>query len=248
MAEQEIHFFDKDYNYEKGPDWYARFFERVTTQSIVAEKTPEYLWANGRGGKGVHSHNPDVHRRIKSHFPDARFIVVLRDPVRRALSAANHVLSYGYISPSYSLESVLFGSKRHIGNAFGLLGKGLYAECLEAFFELFDRSRFLILGFEDDLCSKPKETMTKVCDFLSLAPFKFAQLDQRENQVQASLAGMWVRYLFPRFKKCAHFLDQRLSAHRASASQSLKARLCEFYRPQNERLFTLLQTRYGGWS
>jgi len=248
MAEQEIHFFDKDYNYDKGVAWYSRFFERATTQPIVAEKTPEYLWANGRGGEGVHSHNPDVHRRIKSHFPDARFIVVLRDPVRRALSAANHVLSYGYISPSYSLESLLFGSKRNIGSAFGILEKGLYADMLEAFFELYDKTRFLILGFEDDLCTKPKEAMAKACDFLGLAPFEFAYLNQQENQVRASLAGMWVRYLFPRLKRSAHYLDQHLSPHRAKAAEVLKARLSEFYQPENERLFALLQTRFGGWS
>jgi len=247
MAHKEIHFFDKDYNYSQGLSWYARFFAGVTNQSIVAEKTPEYLWANGRGGKGAHSHSPEVHRRLRSHFPEARFIVVLRDPVQRAISAFNHMRSYGYFPSFYSIESVLFGGKRNIGSAFGILEKGLYAEMLEAFFDLFTKERFLVLEFEEDLCRKPRETMKSVCDFLGLPAFEFKQLAERENQVQSSLAGMWAKYCFPRFKRVARYLDQHLPAHKVYVADSVRTQLQHFYKEPNESLFALLQKRFRGW-
>jgi hypothetical protein len=248
MAPKEIHFFDKDYNYSKGVSWYARFFAGVTTQSIVAEKTPEYLWANGRGGDGVHSHSADVHLRIRSHFPDARFIVVMRDPVRRALSAVNHIRSYGYVPPSYSTESMLFGRRREIGSAFGVLEKGIYVDMLEAYFDLFERRNFLLFGFEEAICKNPQETMKESFSFLGLETVHVAHLEERENQVRASIAGMWLRYCLPGFKRAAHLLDAHLPAFRAESSSSLVDRLTEFYGPHNERLFRALGVRFANWS
>ena len=247
MAEQEIHFFDKDYNYEKGLAWYSRFFDRATSQSIVAEKTPEYLWANGRGGKGVHSHSAEVHTRIKRHCPDAQFVVVLRDPVHRAVSAFNHARSNGYFCPAYSLESVLFGQNKRIGSAFGILEKGIYADMLVPYFNLFERKQFLVLSFEDDVCGRPKEALRAVCEFLNVAPFEFTQLAEPENQVRASLLGIWLRYLRPLLKRGARCLDRFLPPCRTHASPSLTAKLKEFYGPHNDRLFALLGTRFGGW-
>ena len=248
MAHQEIHFFDKDYNYSKGMEWYSQFFAQASGRVIVAEKTPEYLWANGRGGEGIHSHSGDVHHRIKSHFPNARFIVVLRDPVRRALSAFNHARSNGYFSPEDTADSIMFGDKREMGSAFGILEKGIYADMLKPYFELFDRSRFLILGFEQGVCGKPRETLDMVCEFLGLSSFQFAGLDKPENQVRASLVGMWLRYRCPRLRQVARYLDRCLPACRMHTSETLVSELKDFYRPHNERLANLLDTSFGPWT
>jgi hypothetical protein len=248
MARQEIHFFDKDYNYSKGLQWYSQFFAQASGSVIIAEKTPEYLWAKGQGGKGRHCHCSDVHVRVHRHFPGARFIVVLRDPVRRALSAVNHVRSYGYVPPMFSTESILFGRKRNVGRALGLLEKGLYADMLEPYFDLFPRDKFLILSFEEGICRNPTETMASVCNFLGLPPFDFKNLEERENQVRASLPSMWLRYYFPRFKHGAHFLDTHFPAFVTKANDSLKDRLTNFYSPHNERLFALLGDRFIKWS
>jgi len=46
---KEIHFFDRQQNFDKGIDWYKGHFEEIPHKQFVGEKTPDYLWANGKG-------------------------------------------------------------------------------------------------------------------------------------------------------------------------------------------------------
>src|SRR5262249_40448697 len=48
LVRGEIHFFDKDFNFARGRDWYESQFAAATTHRAIGEKTPEYLWANGK--------------------------------------------------------------------------------------------------------------------------------------------------------------------------------------------------------
>ena len=51
MAEEEIHFFDRAHNFARGTAWYESHFAAAAGQSAVGEKTPDYLWAEGRGAR-----------------------------------------------------------------------------------------------------------------------------------------------------------------------------------------------------
>src|SRR5688572_14326389 len=69
---KEVHFFDRRYG--RGLDWYRSRFAGVTTERVVGEATPAYMY------------DENAIARIAHDLPDARLIVVLRNPVDRAYS------------------------------------------------------------------------------------------------------------------------------------------------------------------
>src|SRR5215213_2627672 len=67
---KEVHFFDRYYN--KGIDWYLANFPLRGEFPIVGEASPYYVF------------HPDVPERILAAVSQAKFIVLLRNPVDRA--------------------------------------------------------------------------------------------------------------------------------------------------------------------
>ena len=167
---KEVHFFNRfdsngreiDNFRGRGLAWYERHFEAARPGQLAGEATPMYLC------------DPEAPARIAETLPDARFIVMLREPVSRALS-------------HYRMAR----SKKHTNSDLGtlirdedarFLGRGLYARQLERWFALFPRDRFLILFF-DDVAARPQELLRRVADWLGLdpAPLLAARPEERRN-------------------------------------------------------------------
>ena len=79
---KELHFFDLDWQH--GPEWYASHFPafRSATQIQCGEATPNYFQL------------PEGPERVRQLLPHARLIVLLRDPLERALSWLQHLRRY----------------------------------------------------------------------------------------------------------------------------------------------------------
>lgn len=76
-SQKELHYFDSDLNYQKGVDWYLDFFGRKKVGVKRFEATPSYIYMR------------DVPGRIYKDFGSMKFVVMLRDPVKRCFSAWN---------------------------------------------------------------------------------------------------------------------------------------------------------------
>ncbi len=74
---KEIGFFSKDAFYQRGMPWYLGHFGAAGTNGIGFEATPEYLYYDF------------VAPRIREQLPQARFVVLLREPAARCFSAWN---------------------------------------------------------------------------------------------------------------------------------------------------------------
>jgi len=188
--EKEIHFFDKSFNYGKGLEWYAAHFEAGAGKKIIAEKTADYLWANGIGVEG---HLPDVHLNIHRALPDAKLIAVLRNPVERAISAVNHIIRSGRVSADESVDELLLGSRHHLVDGHGVIDYGYYHRQLMEFIRLFGGDRLLILIFEEDIKGRPQECLREVCRFLGIDEgFEFSGIEQAVNKGGGSRPGRQV--------------------------------------------------------
>ena len=81
---KEPHFFDRNATYEKGYAWYADHFAPSQNQTAIGECTPNYLWAVGAPSETTN--HPEISKeipeRIQAVLPDAKFIVLLRNPVK----------------------------------------------------------------------------------------------------------------------------------------------------------------------
>ena len=194
----EIHFFDKIYNYNNGIEWYKKHFPSYSKYKFIGEKTPEYLFANGNAGEG---HLPDVHKNLFHNLPDAKLIIILSNPVNRAISAVNHIIRSGRISPLHNIDQLLFGKKTHLLEGHGVIAKGMYYQQIKAYLEFFDQRQLLILVYEEDLIRDSISGIKKVCNFLGAdSDFNFTKLEDRINQHNCSRIRMLVDYYLPQLR------------------------------------------------
>lgn len=147
---KEIHFFDRFWDGREIPsdlaDQYARQFPRPEG-AITGEWTPRYM------------HDFWALPLLARAAPDARILVMLRDPVERYRSgiAREERLADEDGTP---LEIAIVGDAVY---------RSMYAQQLERLFELFPRERVLVLQHER--CSAdPLGEMQRTQSFLGLEP------------------------------------------------------------------------------
>jgi hypothetical protein len=146
--EKEVHFFDYEYRWAFGPDWYRERFRDADPGVLAGEATPSYM------------HRPEVPARIASIVPGAKLIAILRNPVDRAYSQYWHHRRQGD-------EEREFADAIEAPGELGYLERGRYVEQLQRVAEHFPREQLHIALF-DDLEARPRETFVEVCRFLGL--------------------------------------------------------------------------------
>lgn len=249
----EVHFFDKQYNYAKGLDWYRSFFEAATGQSAIGEKTPDYFWTNGRGSE--QGHLPQAHELLYKALPEARLIVLLRNPVERAISAVNHLKRHCFISPLPGIDRLLLGDKREVVRPFGVIDKGFYCRHLEAYCSLYDRSQILVMIYEEDVLEEPKRGLEKVCRFLDIDPgFRFQNVHARINGNPASPVSLLLRYHLrvpePSAGRWGHRLTRLipgLPPRLGRPREETIRKLYRIYASENQRLYGWLGREIPAW-
>lgn len=102
---------------------------------------------------------PDVAKRIKQLSPDAKIVVVLRDPFKRLVS------HFRFCSKLLRVGSSL--TKSLGDNEVGLLPNSCYPYLLEPYYEVFPSQNIHILTTEE-LSNSPLETMNALFSWLGL--------------------------------------------------------------------------------
>ena len=152
----ELHFFDRlwgEWPTQEAIARYHRYFPRPEGK-IIGEKTPEYLscpWA------------PPM---VKEAAPDARAIVLLRDPVERYVSGLSHQDRGGLIDATDDQGEVrLFGDRMRV--VTDAISRGQYATQLEWLLGSYPADRLLVLQYER--CAAETTTqLSRTFDFLGL--------------------------------------------------------------------------------
>jgi len=133
--------------WELGVDWYVRHFDQRAR--VRGEASPNYTapWY------------PRVAERIESVAPDARLILMVRDPLDQLVSQYLHYRHAG--NEPRSLEEAL-------ADPDGLyFERARYHGRLEPFLDVFARERILVLA-QEDLLSRRRETLARVFGFLDV--------------------------------------------------------------------------------
>ncbi|XP_075421745.1 uncharacterized protein LOC142463193 [Ascaphus truei] len=149
----EPHFFDR--NYEKGLEWYRDLMPRTVDGQITMEKTPSYFVTN------------EAPQRIHSMAKDTKVIVVVRNPVTRAISDYTQTLSKKPEIPTFEVLAFKNRTLGLIDASWSALRIGIYALHLESWMQYFPLSQILFVSGER-LISNPAEEMAKVQEFLGL--------------------------------------------------------------------------------
>jgi len=122
-------------------DWeeYQELFHAVENERAIGEATPSYLWAQTAA------------RNIHSRIPDARIVMMLRDPAERAHSQYLHHLAEGFTRYTFrqQIDECRRSSDRLLSIIHPFLEFGLYYEQVNRYLELFPREQIRIYLYEE---------------------------------------------------------------------------------------------------
>lgn len=162
---KELHYFESRDNYGAAWDEYLWRFKRrqklKLRHRVAGEGTPNYLWTSDHGTEvwGGAGDDPGWRHGIPDRIVDAlgddlRLVVMLRDPVDRAISAFyHHVSKGGRMDPS----------RPFLENARdrGIVTMGFYAAHLERYLQCFAPENLLVL-IQEEVAEHPAEALAVV--------------------------------------------------------------------------------------
>ena len=217
---KEIHYFKRKFFATHNSYWYRSHFplSQTLTRSLklTGEASPEYF------------HNPEAPQNIYQLVPEAKLILLLRNPIDRAYShyemnMKNRKKKLG-LDPHKTFTQIVHdeieilkfnrpsdqASKMFEREPLGFtyLGSGMYIYSLRNWFQVFPKEKILILKSED-LFDNPEILMNQVFEFLGLDPFK------------------------------ANYSPLNVGDY-TKLDASLRKNLLEFFQPYNEALFAYL--------
>ena len=168
---KEVHFFDQ--NYGSGETWYRSQFHNAQPHQQCGDITPFYLF------------HPDVPKRIHNLLPTARLIVLLRDPVERAISQLFHARKRGFepLPPAQALaaEQQRLASGDPVSlQKHSYVSRSRYLDQLDRYEALFPSDQLLILRSED-LFEQPNQAWASLLEFLGVSAISLAAPLPRAN-------------------------------------------------------------------
>lgn len=243
FLEEEIHFFSRNVYFEKGIEEYEALFNNVPDKKFIGEKTPNYMWVNYPASvKDI----GDSAERIHKYYPDIKLIMILRNPVKRAVSAYNHHYRQGRVSPLTGIDSYMT-KLSNSNDKYGILSMGLYYRQIQHFLKYFNEQQLLVLIYEEDLANNPLTGINKCLDFLGLSTScNFENLKKEINKDRFSELAVWWNYFmptntFPVLKKVSYKFNRYLtpSSEKKPNSETMKV-IENFYSKENQKLFDFL--------
>ncbi len=156
---KEPHFFDSDLNYTNGIGWYySQCFPSVRQEKIVGEMTPGYLY----------KHDLVIPRIQDNIANNIKFIIMLRDPVKRAWSHYLHMVRNEKEVESFETALELEDTRlKNNTGWFSYYYEGLYGYHLSKWFKAFGKECFLVLELEQ-MQKEPKEFFHQIFEFLEI--------------------------------------------------------------------------------
>jgi len=178
---KEIHYFEE--LYYRGENWYRacfpfefqKFFSKLMNNEIMmsGDSTPRYI------------DHPLVPNRINKLTPNAKFIVMLRNPIDRAFSHYNMNIKHKY--ETLSFEDAIKNEPDRINGEldmmektgkvsykyylYAYLDRGIYVERLKQWMKIFPKENFFIIRSED-FFEDPSGYYHKTLEFLNLSKFE----------------------------------------------------------------------------
>jgi Sulfotransferase family len=149
---------------------YEALFDGAPAGALLGESTPFYLYSQA------------AQRRIRALVPDARMIIVLRDPIERAHSNWAHLWSAG-LDPIDDFVQACDAEDRRIAAGWADFWRykrlGLYGEQVQHLYSVFPADQVLLLRYRD-LLEDPAGAMNRICAFLGVSQGVISDLP-REN-------------------------------------------------------------------
>jgi len=241
VAQKEIHFYDV--NFERGLSWYTGQFARAGGKRAVGEATAAYMY------------NEEAIARMAQTVPQARLIVVLRNPVDRAYSHYWLNRARGHepldFAAAIAVEPErLANPKLEFGRRGVYLEGSRYLKHLLRVCRYYPRSALHVVIFED-LRDEPRAVFAAVCRFLGVEEsFLPPNLGRPINRFVA-FRSLGLRNLGRRLPRPLRRVVDRLNVREASyppLDSALRRALREQFAGENAALAGWLSRDLSIWS
>lgn len=226
---KEIGFFNG--NHWDDVAWYSEHFTDAGPDMVAGEATPWYL------------HDPVAVDQMTQIVPDAKIIVILRDPVGRSYS--HYWMARNRGRAEMPFEEFVESSR--------VLDVGCYAKHLEYLVGRFARDQVLVV-FQEELKSDPSDLYATVCGFLgvddSFVPPVMGETVNQYVEFRSLALRRWAKTLpssmaVPR--RVLGRLNTKTSGAYPPMSPSSRDELARFYEGPNDELATWLGRDLPGW-
>jgi len=158
MPSSETAFLEDPYYDENDLGKLHQALEPAPAGALIGIKCPNYLCA------------PECATRLARHFPHARLLAILRNPVDRAISQYYHLIRSGRIpvvAPDIAFAGLLAGESDPPYLARQVIGFGLYAEGIARYLRLFPAEQLLVVT-DQDLRLGARAVFQRACRFLQV--------------------------------------------------------------------------------
>ncbi len=223
---KDIRFYDKYFH--KGVNWYKQHFPLKSSKSfattfnrktmLVGEATERYL------------EYPFAPKRIKSVTPNAKFLIILRNPIDRTYSHYNYNVIRN--KENRTFEEAIFEEWKKTKNEFlkmqndphyysdhyfryAYLDRSIYVDKIKQWFSVFPKEQFFIIE-NNELARNTSKVFDNIIRFLNLSPWKL---------------GEFKKILVSKYKQ-------------PKIDQNTKNKLYKFFKPHNDELYDLLNVKY----
>ena len=242
---KELRFFLNEFNWSRGPEWYAAQFP--DDAPVRGEASPRYT---------AYPFVRDVPARMAAIVPDAMLIYVVRDPVERIVSDYEMYVHSGEDQP---LAEVI----RDFDASY-IVARSRYYLQLERFLRYYDSERILVLDAAD-LDEATDATMAQVFRYVGVDPFTSSDFALRKNVSREP-----PRERNARGERVVRVLDRAVGGERSQALRAaapralhapfsrrrgsaalpadLRARLKDYLRDDAARLREHTGLRFASWS
>jgi len=206
-------FFLVEEEYARGLEYYSDTWFAGADEKTAGEKSTNYL------------ESCEAAQRIAACLPRVKLIFILREPAERALSNYRWSRQNGLESLTFAQALRLepereagYNGRERLSRPYSYYSRGLYADLLKPYLDLFPLDQLLFLRYED-MISEPGAHVTRTHQFLGIEP---------RPQDGATMAAV-------------------NSSEGAGEGEVDVANLRERYRASNRRLAALLDGRFAVW-
>ena len=152
----EVHFFNREENYQLGLEWYRARMPESTGDQLTIEKSPAYFTTR------------IVPERVYNMSKNIKLLVIVRDPTIRAISEYTQLAS----KPNSSLpkfEDYVTTKQNNVNKERGIVKSGVYIKHLNWWLNFFPLSQIHFVSGEQ-LIKNPAAEIKIVEKFLNLRP------------------------------------------------------------------------------
>lgn len=179
---KETYYFDK--YYYRGYNWYIKLFSDVNLESIRGEVGSTYF------------DSTEAISRLREHNENARIIIMVRNPILRAISSFKHEYAKGRVNVDF------MGG---VDQEPRILNAGHYSIHAPAWEAAFGKGSVLYV-VQEDIESDPQKQLDKVFSFIGVEPLVLAD----------ELKARYGKATVPRFPRLASVASRTATALRGA--------------------------------